>query len=175
VPEASADTGVEPASDALPPDASLEGGPSDGAAPPTTETGTSGFAGTYTCTATTDVEITSPISDSFNENLSGTLTVAQTGSVAKTTLSITSGGVTTTCTLTAAVSGTTATISPANQTCAATITSPVTIDVTMTFLSGGTSSLSGSTLTSSLPYTATGTFEGQPADGHGTLSANCTK
>jgi hypothetical protein len=171
--DSSADSALDLPSDAAPPEAGGEGGPSDGTAPG--DAGPPTFAGNYTCTATTDVIITSPISDSVNENVNGTLMVTESGNVATTKLSVPSGGVQTDCTLTFAVSGTTATISPVNQTCSATITSPVSLTVTMKFVSGGSASLSGSTMTSSLPYTATGTFEGEPADAHGTLSVSCTK
>jgi hypothetical protein len=151
-----------------------EGGPSDGMT--TADVGANTFPGVYTCTATTTVKVTSPVTANENETLSGTVTVSQSGNTATAFLSIPEGGVETMCSLTFAVNGTSMTVSPANQHCTAQVTTPITFTATVDFSSAGTATINGVTLTSSLPYTLTGsTGVLGTAQASGTLVSTCTK
>lgn len=146
------------------------GGSSSGSA------GSSPWMGNWACTIADDVNVTKPIKTTQNSKSVAEMALSENGTAITAVLS---GDAGISCSLEFADNGNnTASLNPANtQTCNLTVSSPVgMIPVTVTFVSGGTATVSGTSLKAdSLPISVKdgpgGTLGVQ---GTGTLSADCT-
>jgi hypothetical protein len=137
--------------------------------------GSAGFTGMYSCSASFSASITSPFPDMIAESPTATLDITETGTTLTAALTAeTDAGPLLTCTFTFQDDGNgSASLDPPGQTCTTTLDG---IPLTITVSSGGDATLSGSSLdVSNIDVTIANNGGAITVAGTATLSANCTK